>query len=479
MDRTRALATGSLVVWAGRLLLLGGVLFWWGGVLVPNLVSLAFPAWLPPESIPRDLNPEIDWEGRLANRVSAAALLVLAVVAIVSAEVSRRRTDGWIVVAGWTVLAGTAAFLFWEETSDFHATELPGLARSVFSEDVLSQAGTFIWVLMAIPLIAGFLVAMAGFYFRGLRTSDVRKPFALGLGAWLLALLCEGMTPALIKGRAYGLMVVLEETLEFGGSLLLALSAVAVWARRDAIARAFHGHSLRAAVIASATAVVVLGGLFAALAFQAPTVDARATGGHEVYWVSLADQQSVAQELQMPAEPISRVSLRLANRDLEGRTGAGVWRVMDAPEGASGRVLRAGRVDVPAGDLPVWVDVDVPLLSAPEDRRLLLQVVAEVEPGSALRIGMVQGNRYEEGRLWVNGELTWPEQDLEFVAHGAVEPTRSKLGTLWHLFTSDWRWAALGVKAFVALVMVTLIPVLLTATAWRGSRVGGIPSGLR
>ena len=76
MERTRALVTGPLVVWTGRLLLLSAVLFWWGGVLAPNLLSLAFPAWLSPESIPRDLNPDIDWEGRLANRVSATALLV-------------------------------------------------------------------------------------------------------------------------------------------------------------------------------------------------------------------------------------------------------------------------------------------------------------------------------------------------------------------------------------------------------------------
>ena len=184
MERTRALVTGPLAGWTGRLLLLGAVVFWWGAVVVPNLISLAFPAWLPPESIPRDLNPDIDWEGRLANRVSAAALLALAVLALIAAEVSRRRAEGWVAVAGWTALAGTAAFLFWEETTDFHATELPGLARSVFSEDVLSQAGTFIWVLMAIPLIAGFLLAMAGFYFRGLHKRDVRRPFAFGLGAW-------------------------------------------------------------------------------------------------------------------------------------------------------------------------------------------------------------------------------------------------------------------------------------------------------
>ena len=109
-------------------------------------------------------------------------------------------------------------------------------------------------------------------------------------------------------------------------------------------------------------------------------------------------------------------------------------------------MLRRGRVDAPAGDLPVWVDVDLPLLTAAEGRRRLLQVAAEIEPGAALRVGMVQGNRYEAGRLWVNGALTWPEQDLEFVAHGAAEPTRSKLGSLWQLVSSDWRWAALAIE---------------------------------
>ena len=128
-----------LARWAGRLLILGAVLFWWGGVVVPNLISLAFPAWLPPESIPRDLNPDIDWEGRLANRVSAAALLVLAVLAFSSAEASRRRSAGWVVIGGWTALAATAILLAWEEMSDFHATALPGLGRQLFGEDLATE----------------------------------------------------------------------------------------------------------------------------------------------------------------------------------------------------------------------------------------------------------------------------------------------------------------------------------------------------
>ena len=479
MERTEALVTGPLAGWAGRLLLLAAVLFWWGGVVVPNLVSLAFPAWLPPESIPRDLNPDIDLEGRLANRVSAAALLVLAGLALVSAEANRRRFEGWPAVAGWMVLAGTAAFLFWEETTDFHATQLPGLARSVFGDDVFSRTGTFIWVLLAIPLIAGFLLAMAGFYFRGLRERYARRPLALGLAAWMLAILCEGMTPALIKGRAYALMVVLEETLEFGGTLLLALSAVAAWSQRDVLGGVFHGRRLGVPVVVSAAAVVVVGGLFAALVFRTPLVDVRETGGHINYWVSLADGQSVAQEFPMPGSPIAGASLRLANRDPDGRPGAAVWQVLEAPRGISGDVLRHGRVEAPAGDLPVWVDVDIPLLTTSEGTRLLLQVAAENGPGAALRVGMVKGDRYADGRLWVNGELTWPDQDLEFVAHGAVEPTRGKLGSIWHLMTSEWRWAALGAKAFVALVLVTLIPVLLVTGAWRRPWAGGIPSALR
>ena len=92
---------------------------------------------------------------------------------------------------------------------------------------------------------------------------------------------------------------------------------------------------------------------------------------------------------------------------------------------------------------------------------------------------MVKGDRYTDGRLWVNGELTWPDQDLEFVAHGASEPTRSKFQSLWHIMTSDWHWPAQIAKAAVALMFVTLIPVLLIVAIWRRPGVGGIPSGLR
>ena len=298
MDRSRALLTGPSAGWVGRILLLGAVVFWWGGVVVPNLVSLAFPAWLAPEAMPRDLNPDIDFEGRLANRVSAAALLGLTLVALAAAAASRRRAEGWVATGGWAALAGAAGVLTWEELSEFHVTALPAVARELLGANLVADAGVFVWVLVALPVVAGFMLAMGGLYFRGVRTRAVRAPLALGLAVWLLALLAEGTTPALTTGRAYALMVVLEETLELGGTLLLTLSAVAAWRPGCARAGIWRGGGLRAAVIASLLAVAVIGGLYAALAMRVPLVDARATGGHSSYWVSLADGQSVAQDFR-------------------------------------------------------------------------------------------------------------------------------------------------------------------------------------
>ena len=457
VDRTRALVTGPLAGWAGRLLLLGAVLFWWGGVLAPNLLSLAFPAWLSPESIPRDLNPDIDFEGRLANRISTAALLVLAGLAFANAVVGHRSAAGRVVVGGWSVLAVTALLVAWEETTDFHSTSLPSIGSRVLDVPLVPRAGPYVWVLLVSPLVVAFALVMAGFCVRGLRCAAVRRPFAIGLAAWIFALLCEGITRALFQGRASALMTVLEETLEFGGTLLVAMSAVAALGPDEWFRDAYRGRRLAVSIFGSAFVVMALGSLFVGLVFRAPLVDARATAGHGKDWVSLEDGQSVAQGFPMPATPLSRVSLRIVNRGPDQRPGAAVWRVMEAREGGIGGPLREGRVEVPAGDLPVWIDLDFPLLAASEGQRLLVQVVAEIEQQAALRIGMVKGDRYTDGRLWVNGELTWPDQDLEFVAHGASEPTRSKFLSLWHIMTSDWHWPAQIAKAAVALMFVTLI----------------------
>ena len=62
----------------GRALLVGGVVFWWGAVVAPQLVSMAFPSLLPWDALSRQLNPDL--ETSVANTVSAASLLIVAAV---------------------------------------------------------------------------------------------------------------------------------------------------------------------------------------------------------------------------------------------------------------------------------------------------------------------------------------------------------------------------------------------------------------
>ena len=163
----------------------------------------------------------------------------------------------------------------------------------------------------------------------------------------------------------------------------------------------------------------------------------------------------------MPADPVGRLMLRTANRDPSGRPGTVAMRLTEArfPE----RVLREGRVEVPAGDIPRWRSVDFPPLAESEGQALAIWVVAEIEPGANLRLGATKTNRYDAGRLWVNGVQAWPDQDLAFVLYSAAEPTRSKLQAVWRTFTSDWRYPALATFVAVALTLLAFIPAFLVA----------------
>ena len=95
----------------------------------------------------------------------------------------------------------------------------------------------------------------------------------------------------------------------------------------------------------------------------------------------------------------------------------------------------------------------------------MVQVVADVEQGSDVGIGATK-NRYAAGRLWVNGEPAWPDQNLEFAAYGAAEPSASKFHGLWRLFRSDWRWPVLAADLVISLTLITLIPLLLAASVY-------------
>lgn len=147
-----------------------------------------------------------------------------------------------------------------------------------------------------------------------------------------------------------------------------------------------------------------------------------------------------------------------------------LWRVMEAGEDGSGRILREGRMEVAAGEHLEWLSIDFPPLVEAEGRPLVLQLIADVEPDDHLQVGATKTNRYQDGRLWIRGALAWPDQNIEFVAYTASELTRSKLRATWSVFTSDWRWPALLASLVFGPTLVIFIPVLLVTAALPGRR---------
>ena len=252
--------------------------------------------------------------------------------------------------------------------------------------------------------------------------------------------------------------ILLEETLEFGGALLLGLSATIALRRRDlGILRRSIIFPL---VVGSLTVVALIGSLVIALVFRAPFVDARSESTSEGrFHIALEDELSAVQELRMPEIPVKELEIRLISRGSHGRSGILIWRVIDG--GLTGDILREGRLRVAAGEHAIWSSLEFdPPLSGVGGRRLGLQLIADVEDGGHLAVAATKANLYSNGRLWVNGELTWADQDLEFVAFSAAEPTRSKLQAVWRTVVSDWRWPVVLVGLGLGLVLVTLMPTL-------------------
>ena len=115
----------------------------------------------------------------------------------------------------------TAAFLAWEEVSGFHDVGTRALGETVLGAGYRST----LWPVLASPLILAFVLAMAIFVHKGLCDREVRAPLVFGIAAWLLALVHEASFLFVFKGNVAGLEELLEETLEFGGTLLIGLSA--------------------------------------------------------------------------------------------------------------------------------------------------------------------------------------------------------------------------------------------------------------
>lgn len=468
--------TGSparrLAAWTGRLLLLGAIVFWWGAVIVPRLISLAFPALLPSDAISPHLNPDI--EGSLANAVSAAALLIAALLALANSIQSlgeltahggpHRKTPNWITTAGWSALTATLAYLAWDEFSEFH---MSGTLR--LGPEVLGISNNqYLWPVVLSPLIVAFVVAMLFFIHKGLSAWAVRVPLILGLTAWLLAVAHEASFLVLFSDRAELLEIVLEESLEFGGTLLISLGA-GVALGSEVVSRGASGPLMRRRLslqlVGSTAVVAVLGGLVVALLFRAPFVNAGARTHIGAFYIILYDKHSIVQELGVLPAPPARFDLRITSRIHENRPGVLIWRVIEAGERSSGHIFREGRMEVPVGDHPSWQSIDFAPLVEAQDRPLALQLIADVGPRAHLRIGATKTNRYEDGRLWVDGALSWPDQNIEFLAYSEPAPTRGKLHAIWHFLLSDWRWPVLIADVAVALILLTFIPVLLVTAA--------------
>ncbi|MCY3782815.1 MAG: hypothetical protein OXG79_03405 [Chloroflexi bacterium] len=452
--------TWQLVDWTARLLLLGAIVFWWGGYVATHLFSLAFPELLPPWD-PTLSRLDADNEGTIANSVSAAGLACVTALALAAAAVSYRRSAGWIAVGGWAALTVTSAALTFEELAEFKD-------RGPIS--LFDQAGRtgLPWPVLVSPLVAVFVLAMWLFVRKGMSARAARAPLTLGIACWVFALVQEAIGRWMPTGGAVTLGYVLEETAEFSGTLLIGLSAVGVLRHGRPPPYPLFGGRWRRSLVGSIAALAILGSLALAFLFRAPLIEALApytrSGAFEV---NLSRQEALVQGFRMPATPVQSLGLLLFNCEWEGHGGAVTVRVtpLDTPD----RTLAEGSIEVPVGDCPRWKMIELqPPLTAGEGQPLAAQVAADVAPGAGLGVGLTNGDRYEDGRLWINGELAWPDQNLEFVAYSAPEATLSKLAAIWRLLTTDARWWLLVADAVVALTAITLIPLVLVESVRPG-----------
>lgn len=470
MRRSNRQAAVRVAEWIGRILLVAVVGLWWGGHVGPQLFSLAFPSLLPSDNLLRPLDPELD-EG-FANAASAATLLIVALLATANTAVGWRRGSGRVAVGGWFLLAALVAVVAVSELSDTHNDVQADVLRNVFG--VEGRPADWARIALMSPLLAAFALAMWLFVRRGLGASPARVPIVLGAAAWLLSVAYDATQHILLTGQDHVLGSIIEEMLEICGALLIGLGA-AMSLRADAALRTrSHARYVRwrAPLIGSFVAVVGLGALAVVFTYRVLLIDVGATPDLHALDLRLYAQETVAQELRMPANAIGRIDLRLAQRDPDGGTGTAAVRIA-SPEHPE-RTLAVGSVEIPSGVRTHWRSIDLlPPLTEPEGRRLRVTVIADIDSNAELWVGVAKSNWYADGGFWINGEPAAPHQDLEFVAYGAAEPTRSKVRAIWESFTSGWRWPATLARVVVGLTLITFFPVVLVTAAWRRPGVSG------
>ena len=211
------------------------------------------------------------------------------------------------------------------------------------------------------PLIAAFVLVMGLFIAKGLPRRDVRVWFVLGLAAWMLVLVLEISSPILLVrvAQAEFLGSVLEETLEFSGTLLMALGAAMALRRPAArLDRDAFGGSLGRLVLGWGVVMAVLGGVLTLWVIRVPFVESRGPTAHvDAFAVRLGGREAAVQEIRMPVAPVSRVRLRLAARDAHDR--AGFVGVRFTRLGTAAPELSGGVGKVSGGLGAQWLDIDL------------------------------------------------------------------------------------------------------------------------
>ncbi len=448
--------------WVYRTLLLSMAAFWWVGIVAPQLVSLAFPQLLAPDMIPKGLNPEV--EGSTANWFSAGMLFGAALLLLGSAVERRLRAAGWTVVISWVVLAAAAALVALEELVEFKGG-LDALIRRWIDTEFDT--------ILRIPTLGVAIPVLALAVWRSHRAWKVRAPLLLGLGMWASIVVREVFVfPRLYAIPAPTLGGVFEESLELAAAALLGLgAALALW---PGPGRRLPPRRVQALLGGSVAAVAVLGGLAVALLFRAPQVDARAYWPEGTFQITLADGESVTQELDATTAPVAEVEVQAIVRGPQDRLGALLWRVMEVDAGTFGPVLREGRILVAAADYLHRKTLDLARPLAPSaGRTLAVQLVADVEPGSFMQIGATRRTPPPRRNLWVNGEPAWPDQSIEITAYTHQGLTLSKLQALWELAANNPRWALLMLDVFLVMSLLLFVPSLLVTVAlseWRAAR---------
>ncbi len=441
------------------LLLLGAVAFWWGLVVAPRLFSLAFPARLPPDVLPAWTDP--NWDGRLADRVSALTMLAVALQAGYTCIRLRHPPTKFVSRAGWAVLAVTLATVAFAEVSDVHVRGLQNIAHASFESDLQAASVVSNWVIVLSPLVVLFAAAMGVFLWRGMDAWSARYVLMVGVMARLLVPILEAWQRCSCGPAQLGILV--EETLEFGGALCFGVAAMIERQRSDS-APLRRDSRLKAWVVAAAI-VTLGGGLFLAFVFRPPMADTRLTSRIGSFDLHLPAQSSVIQELGVMPIPLAGIDLRMSTGDPLGRAGRAIWRIADSGTGSPRRFLAQGRLTVPARVWPESVEIRFPAVTEATVRSVAIQLVADGPSGDGLRIGASNIDLYDRGRLWINGDLDWANHNLEFVLLGAPELTPGKLRTIGSWLTSNRRLPLLMATLGVGLVLTVVIPAVLTAYA--------------